>query len=339
MVQPVNNPDIHDALRAFLAEWHSDSPTVTVQTSGSTGTPKRMEVEKTRMEASARLTCDFLDLHPGDTALLCMPLQYIAGKMVVVRSLVRGLRLVTVQPCGHPLAGLEDAPVFAAMIPMQVYNSLQVPRERALLRQVKHLIIGGGAIDTPLAEALRDFPNAVWSTYGMTETLSHIALRRLNGPDASEWYTPFASVSIRLSERGTLVIQAPLVNPSILETNDIAELHASGQFRILGRADNTINTGGVKVQAEQVEACLKPYFTTSFAVTSVPDPRLGEAVTLLYTDERTTDEVAHLCNEKLQPYWRPKHYYQVTDIPQTGSGKISRAETHVLAERLHKAFR
>ena len=209
MVQPVNNPDIHDALRAFLAEWHSDSPTVTVQTSGSTGTPKRMEVEKTRMEASARLTCDFLDLHPGDTALLCMPLQYIAGKMVVVRSLVRGLRLVTVQPCGHPLAGLEDAPVFAAMIPMQVYNSLQVPRERALLRQVKHLIIGGGAIDTPLAEALRDFPNAVWSTYGMTETLSHIALRRLNGPDASEWYTPFASVSIRLSERGTLVIQAP----------------------------------------------------------------------------------------------------------------------------------
>ena len=173
----------------------------------------------------------------------------------------------------------------------------------------------------------------------MTETLSHIALRRLNGPDASEWYTPFASVSIRLSERGTLVIQAPLVNPSILETNDIAELNASGQFRILGRADNTINTGGVKVQAEQVEACLKPDFTTPFAVTSVPDPRLGEAVTLLYTDERTTDEVAHLCNEKLQPYWRPKHYYPVTDIPQTGSGKISRAEAHALAERLHKAFR
>ena len=95
----------------------------------------------------------------------------------------------------------------------------------------------------------------------------------------------------------------------------------------------------MKVQAEQVEACLKPYFTTPFAVTSVPDPRLGEAVTLLYTDERTTDEVAHLCNEKLQPYWRPKHYYQVTDIPQTGSGKISRAEAHALAERLHKAFR
>lgn len=334
MVQAMNTPDIHDALRAFLAEWHSDSPTVTVQTSGSTGTPKRMEVEKTRMEASARLTCDFLGLHTGDTALLCMPLQYIAGKMVVVRSLVRGLRLVTVQPCGHPLAELDEAPVFAAMIPMQVYNSLQVPRERALLRQVNHLIIGGGAVDAPLAEALRDFPNAVWSTYGMTETLSHIALRRLNGPEASEWYTPFDSVTVSLSERGTLVIRAPLVNPSILETNDIAELNEAGCFRILGRADNTINTGGVKVQAEQVENCLKPHFPTPFVVTAVPDPRLGEAVTLLYTDGRTADEVLRLCRETLPPYWRPRHAYRVAAIPQTGSGKVGRADARALAETL-----
>ena len=137
------------------------------------------------MEASARMTCRFLNLKEGDTALLCMPLQYISGKMVVVRSLVCGLRLVEVEPCGHPLRGLKEAPVFAAMVPMQVYNSMAVEEECALLRQIKHLIIGGGAVNAEMAAVLKTFPNAVWSTYGMTETLSHIALRRLSGPDAS----------------------------------------------------------------------------------------------------------------------------------------------------------
>ena len=181
-------------LEAFLQEWNNSEPTVWVYTSGSTGTPKPMQVEKERMRASAQLTCQFLGLKEGDTALLCMPLQYIAGKMVVVRSFVAGLRLLPVAPSGHPLVTLTEAPTFAAMIPMQVYNSLQVPEERSKLMEIKHLIIGGGAIDDALGEALKDFPNQVWSTYGMTETLSHIALRRLNGPNASAWYTPFEQV-------------------------------------------------------------------------------------------------------------------------------------------------
>ena len=133
------------SLEAFLQEWHNDEPTVWVHTSGSTGTPKPMQVEKKRMEASARLTCSFLGLKEGDSALLCMPLQYIAGKMVVVRSLVAGLRLIPMAPSGHPLKDLKEAPTFAAMIPMQVYNTLQVPEEKAILMEIKHLIIGGGA--------------------------------------------------------------------------------------------------------------------------------------------------------------------------------------------------
>ena len=339
MVQPLTHaapPDIHASLRDFLARWRDDSPTVEVQTSGSTGAPKLMRVEKSRMEAGARLTCAFLGLHEGDSALLCMPLQYIAGKMVVVRALTWGLRLVVVQPSGHPLAGLDEAPDFAAMIPMQVYNSLQVPPERELLRRVRHLIIGGGAVDAALSDALRDFPHAVWSTYGMTETLSHIALRRLNGPDASDWYVPFPSVDIRLSARGTLIIHAPTVNPDVLETNDIAELDPQGRFRILGRADNTINTGGVKVQAEQVEARLSARLRAPFAVTSVPDPRLGEAVTLVYAGALATDEVMRLCRESLPAYWCPKHCYRVSSIPRTGTGKVARAEVRALAEELRK---
>lgn len=216
-------------LEAFLAEWHNDSPTVLVHTSGSTGKPKPMLVEKRRMQASARITCRFLGLHEGDTALLCMPLDYIAGKMMVVRALTCGLRLVSVPPSSHPLATSHLSPFpsridFAAMVPLQVWNSLQVPEERHRLMHIRHLIIGGGAIDQALGSQLADFPHQVWSTYGMTETLSHIALRRLNGPEASDWYTPFDGVTLSLTDEGCLVISAPAVHEGPLVTNDIAEL-------------------------------------------------------------------------------------------------------------------
>lgn len=330
-------PDIKEQLKVFLEEWNSDSPTVGVQTSGSTGIPKQMQVEKERMRNSALLTCSFLGLQKGDTAFLCMPLRYIAGKMVVVRSLVAGLKLIAVQPSGHPLQGMKQPPVFAAMTPMQVYNSLSVPQERECLRHIRHLIIGGGAIDKTLADGLRDFPHCVWSTYGMTETLSHIALRRLNGPEATEWYTPFPSVKVSLSPQSTLVIEAPLVNPQVLTTHDVAELDAQGRFRILGRTDNIINTGGIKVQIEEVEERLKPGIEGDFAITSVPDMRLGEAITLLYKSPQPEEAIASFCTTVLPPYWHPRHIYRVAQIPHTETGKISRAEAKKLAvECLHK---
>lgn len=255
-------------LEEFLNEWRNDSPTVLVHTSGSTGKPKPMWAEKEKMLNSARVTCDFLGLKPGDTALLCMPLDYIAGKMVVVRVIERHLRLVSVKPCGHPLASVEPT-TFAAMVPMQVYNSMKVAEERAKLMRIKHLIIGGGAIDAELASELRGFPNHVWSTYGMTETLSHIALRRLNGKEASDWYTPFDGVEIGRDEDDCLVIDAPLVHDGVLKTNDRVELRMDSltgkrQFRILGRKDNVIDSGGIKIQIEDVENRLRPCLRVPF---------------------------------------------------------------------------
>ena len=290
-------------LEEFLQEWNNDSERVLVHTSGSTGKPKPIWVEKRRMEASARITCDFLGLKEGDTALLCMSLDYIAGKMMVVRSLVRNLKLIVVEPTGLPLAdatllqlprGGEKVPKqtsspsgkvgrgvdFAAMVPMQVYNSLQVPEERERLKQIKHLIIGGGAIDEAMASELKDFPNYVWSTYGMTETLSHIALRRLNGVDASDWYTPFAHVQISQNEDGCLVIDAPEVCAERLVTNDIVEISEAG-FRIIGRKDNVICSGGIKIQAEEVERALKPYLHVPFMITKRKDSKFGEVVVMM----------------------------------------------------------
>lgn len=290
----------------FLQEWNSPSETLLVHTSGSTGKPKPMWVEKQRMLNSAHITCDFLGLRPGDSALLCMSLDYIAGKMMVVRSIERKLRLFSVKPSGHPLSDESLAKMvemdfdFVAMVPMQVYNTLQVPQERERLSRIKHLIIGGGAIDDALAEELRSLPGAVWSTYGMTETLSHIALRRLNGEEASEWYQPFDSVGVSLNSDGCLVIDAPLVCSEPLVTNDIAEIkqqetssHSSDAssslktssphvlFRIKGRKDNVICSGGIKIQIEEVENLLRQHLDAPFLLAKKKDEKFGEIAVLV----------------------------------------------------------
>lgn len=322
----------HVRLAEFLAEWFDDSDTLCVHTSGSTGVPKELHVEKERMMNSARMTVRFLRLRAGDTALLCMPLPYIAGKMVVVRALVAGLNLIPVRPCGHPLAEVAEAPAFAAMIPMQVFNTLQVPAERGRLEGIRQLIIGGGAVDAALGGVLRGFPNAVWSTYGMTETLSHIAMRRLSGPEASEWYTLFEGVSVSLSPDGALIVHAPAVNPGRLETNDLVELDAQGRFRVLGRRDNTINTGGVKVQVEQVEEALAARLPFPFAITAAPDAKFGERIVLLVEKVPADHPAIAPAVAALPPYWRPKQVVSVPALPKTGTGKPDRAAARRMAE-------
>ena len=325
-----------EKMKRFIEEWNNDSPYIEVKTSGSTGEPKRMLVEKQRMLNSARITCDFLGLREGDTALLCMSLDYIAGKMMVVRSIERGLKLITVEPSGHPLA--KNYPLsairyqlsFAAMVPMQVYNSLQVPEEKERLMQIRHLIIGGGAIDEAMEKELRTFPNHVWSTYGMTETLSHIALRRLNGPEASDYYTPFPSVKVSLNADSCLVIDAPLVCSDRLVTNDIAELSA-GRFRILGRKDNVICSGGIKIQIEQVERQLHPHLQAPFLITKRPDAKFGEVVVLL--TEGAVDEARAVCERILPKYHHPRAYLHVDHIPLTETGKPARQQAEQLARQ------
>lgn len=317
-------------LKEFLAEWHNDSLTVLVHTSGSTGKPKPMWVEKRRMEASARMTCDFLGLREGDTALLCLPLDYIAGKMVVVRSLVRGLRLVCVEPSGEPLGTETDRIDFAAMVPMQVWNSLRVPEQRERLMRIRQLIVGGGAIDDALSRELVGLPNQIWSTYGMTETLSHIALRRLNGPEASEWYTPFAGVTLSQTAEGCLVIDAPLVYDGQLITNDIAELANDGRFKILGRKDNVICSGGLKIQAEEVERLLSAHLREPFFITKRRDEKFGEVAVLL--TEGDTAAAKTICEQVLPKYWQPRAYVHIDRIPLTATDKPARRQAEQIAK-------
>ena len=323
-------------IEEFLAQWNDTSDVIEVHTSGSTGKPKRLLVEKRRMVNSARITCDFLGLKEGDTALLCMPLDYIAGKMVVVRSQVSHLHLISVMPSSHPLKDVTQPIDFAAMVPLQVYSSLQEPAERERLMSIRHLIIGGGAIDDSLESQLQQFPNAVWSTYGMTETLSHIALRRISGENSSLWYSPLDGVDVSLSSDSCLEIYAPQVNPEKLHTNDIAELRTlpdgSKEFRILGRKDNVIDSGGIKIQAEEEERLLRPHLSCGFMITKVSDARLGEAVTLLVESD-DVDNILAVCKHVLPRHWVPRHIFPESHIPITETGKPARAAAEALANK------
>ena len=348
-------------LEDFLSEWNNDSDRVLVHTSGSTGKPKPMMVEKKRMLNSARITCNFLGLKPSDSALLCMSLDYIAGKMVVVRSIERHLHLISVSPSGHPLKDVNLKEVngeitFAAMVPMQVYNTLQVPEERERLCHIRHLIIGGGAIDAALEQELRSLPGniAIWSIYGMTETLSHIALRRINGAEASEWYQPFDSVKISQTDEGCLVIDAPLVCAETLVTNDIVEIEPyiynkvenhnkveKLRFRIKGRKDNVICSGGIKIQIEEVEEFLKPHLEKPFMLAKKKDEKFGEIAVLLsedkeiktveatvrrlLSDEKSSGESEKTSDHKNHKYWIPREFLHVEHLPLTETGKPKRS--------------
>lgn len=371
------------SLEDFYNEWRSPSDTISIHTSGSTGRPKTMQAEKRRMLASAHATDEFLKLTPECTALLCLPLEYIAGKMMVVRSIECGMQLITVRPSNNPLADIVsgDVPVpergidFAAMIPSQVYNSLRVDKEAELLKSIRHLIIGGGAISHGLELALNDFPNDVWSTYGMTETLSHIALRRLSGPDSSLWYTPMPGVKISIVNDddivstciascdkkespdindsdgchkhrcGLLVIDAPSVHEGVLFTNDIAEIHPDGhRFRILGRRDNVICSGGIKLHIEEIEEVLRPHLSMPFCITKLTDEKYGEVVVLLIEEKISESIESGIVDSDygqqltyafshLHRYAVPKKVIRVPLLPMTPNGKIDRRTAETIAKK------
>lgn len=303
-----------------------------LHTSGSTGKPKEIAVEYDRMLASARMTCDFLGLKEGDTALLCLSTRYIAGRMMEIRAAERKMRLIRREPSAHPLKDVGETVDFAAMVPLQVYETIHNATERERFARIRHVIIGGGAVDRELEDELRTFPNNIWSTYGMTETLSHVAMRRIApatsaGNDASAYYRPLPGVRLSQDERGCLVIDAPHLNPSVLHTNDVVAFDSDGGFVVKGRTDNVICSGGIKIQIEEVEAVLHEYFGDTVMVTAKPNRKFGEVVVYLTTQMPD----GHALRLAVPPYWLPKQIIHVDRLPKTETGKPDRAKAREIA--------
>ncbi|WP_326980929.1 AMP-binding protein [Chryseobacterium sp. MYb264] len=318
--------DFEKKIDQFLEEWFSTSETVKVQTSGSTGTPKVFDIEKNKMVNSAIMTCNFLGLKEGDTALICLPIEYISGKMMVVRSVVRKLRLIITEPSLHPLENLETEVDFCAMTPLQVENSLDK------LYVIKNLIIGGAAVSESLkskiVQALKHSKaqTKIFETYGMSETLSHIGLKQI-APQSEDYFTVFENVEISTDERGCLKIFAPNVNAEVLQTNDLVEINNEKEFKFLGRIDNVINSGGVKIFPEQLETLVKKEIPNEVIFLGIDDESLGQK--LIAVIEGNSSE---LINQKLstinyqQKFHKPKEIIFVKEIPRTPNGKVNRIE-------------
>ncbi len=312
----------------FLSDWFSDTTHITVQTSGSTGKPKQLQVSKEMMRVSAQKTLNYLQLKPQDTALLCLSADYIAGKMMLVRSIIGQLTIYIQEPSSSPLKDFPYSVDFSAMVPMQVFEQLKV---KDSLNRVSKLLIGGGAVSAQMQEALQAVNTACYESYGMTETVSHIALRKINGCEAQTGFSCMEKVSVSLDERECLKITSPDLLAEPLQTNDCAEIFPNGEFRILGRIDNVINSGGIKIQPEEIEHKIAPFFTKPFAVSSIPDEKLGEKL-ILVAEEFISPEQLQTINQSLPAYHKLHHFFQLEKMPLTGNGKLDRISIQIIVK-------
>lgn len=317
---------IDKPLRNFLLQWWNNSSFITVQTSGSTGTPKKMEVPKSALIVSASKTLQFFDLKPDMTALLALPLDFIAGKMMVVRALVGGLNLISTPVSGLPLGSLKEQIDFAALTPMQMMNELeQVPNKLSLLKLV---IIGGGKVSKGLDNRLQRVDFAAFETYGMTETLSHVALRRINGVEREKAFTPLSDVHLSVDGGGCLLIDFKGVTDGLIATNDLVNFNRDGSFSILGRVDNIINSGGIKISPENVEAKLDGVIEVPFIISALPHDKLGEQLIIITEGAVLNRErVFSKISKQLSKFEHPAAIYSVQKMSRTESGKIRRKET------------
>lgn len=308
----------------FFSDWYSESPIMKVKTSGSTGTPKIFDIEKSKMRNSAMMTCDFLNLKNKNTALLCLPVEYISGKMLLTRCIIRKMAVIIEEPSLTPLKNTTKPVDFCAMTPLQVENSLDK------LHLIKKLIIGGASVSESLKSKLSPFTTDIYETYGMSETLSHIALKKIR-PETESYFTCFAGVEISKDDRGCLRISAPMLNDEILVTNDLVEIINGNQFRFLGRIDNVINSGGAKIFPEELEALVKKHITNEAVFTGLEDEQLGQKLILIIEGNKTEEITKKLAEiNYLQKFHRPKEVIFIKAIPRTENGKISRLKLQEL---------
>lgn len=298
----------------FLLDWIDDKDTIQLMTSGTTGEPKLITMQKQAMVNSAIATADFFDLHPGDKVLHCLPTRYIAGKMMLVRSIIVGLEMDIMTPSSHLDDLLPSKKYdFVALVPVQAQAGLDK------LNQFKKIIIGGAKLSDTLAHQLQYCNAAVYETYGMTETITHIAARRI-GADGFE---TLPNVSISKDDRGCLIIQAPNIVSSTIVTNDLVEIISDNQFKWLGRFDNVINSGGIKYFPEQIEAKLALKINQRFFIAGLPDDNLGQRIALFIEGEEFPLE-ASIFNE-LEKFERPKEIHFIPNFIETNN-KLKRFE-------------
>jgi len=308
-------------LYSFIMQWFDDNDYVIGYSSGTTGTPKKMKLSKERMRISAQRTVEYLKIKPRDTALLSLSANYIAGKMMIVRALEYGFDLITIEPSIKALLILNEQIDFAALVPYQVSELME--KRNTTFKSIKTLIIGGASVSNQLLEELNNVSTVCYATYGMTETLSHIALKRLNGDNPDKFYVAMKGVSISQDDRDCLQVVA--YGNELITTNDIVKIHSKNSFEWLGRYDNIINSGGLKFIPEQIESKIKHLLLSRYIISSVKDEKLGNRIMLIIESKPyPTDQLRAQLEKVLTKYEIPKEISFVDKFKETSSGKIIR---------------
>ena len=316
-------PERKTEVQNFITDWYSTSDVIQANTSGSTGLAKTISLEKSKMIISAKKTLSFLGLKKGDTALLCLSISTIAGKMMLVRAIVGELNLVIGPIDSNPLQQIRQRIDFVAMVPLQFQNSIENNSEK--LKAIKAIIVGGGPISSKMENQAITNNVKAFQTYGMTETVSHVALREIGNKKDLRYH---ALEGISFSEQNEqLIINYPEIGIVDLHTTDLVTLSNSTSFEWIGRADFIINVGGIKLNPEEIEAVLSEYIAVPFIISSIKDDKLGEKIILLIegNDSVVLDEIA--LQEKLTKFAIPKSTYNIPIFSRTLSGKINRIET------------
>jgi O-succinylbenzoic acid--CoA ligase len=314
------------AIGNFLIDWLNKDDYLYVNTSGSAGQPKSIKLLKRAMVNSAIATGDFFELKPGDTALHCLPSYFIAGKMMFVRALVLGLEIDFVEPSAHPIFDYDKTYDFCAMIPLQLKHTINYTQN------IKTIIIGGSKVTKPLLERIKSKTSNFYETYGMTETVTHVAVRQLQSKVAvgEGCFNALEHVNFEQDDRKCLIIYAPKLVKDAVVTNDIVDLKSGTSFNLLGRFDNVINSGGVKLFPEQIEEKLQPVIDERFIIASEEDATLGEKLILIIENPRDSNEsiakrIKYL--KGLTKFEVPKEIYTIDKFKETVNGKIQRKET------------
>ncbi len=306
----------------FLVEWFDDSAEIEIKTSGSTGTPKIIKLQKEHMVNSAKATGIFFNLPSKTTVLICLPAKYIAGKMMLVRAIILGWELDCVDPNSNPLSDVSKNYDFSAMVPLQLENSL------SKIDQIKTIIIGGAPMSTSLIEKVLPKSTQVFETYGMTETITHVAVKAIKSKKEA-CFKALPNVNFSVDERDCLVINAPQIATESIITNDIVNLISNSEFVWLGRFDSVINSGGVKLIPEQIEKKLRTVINTPFFVAGVEDEHLGQKLVLVIEGTINNKELKKKIDSlaSLSKYENPKEIYLLNKFSYTETGKINRSKT------------
>jgi len=322
--EEVKNSSLNIELIRFLEQWFNKENFISIRTSGSTGTPKEIKLLKEHMINSAKATCDFFNLKENQTALLCLPIKYIGGQMMVVRSIVNNLNLIITEPSLQPLKNIPEKIDFAAFTPQQVFHILQ--ENKASFGLIKNIIIGGGAIDISLQNKLKNFDNNIFSTYGMTETCSHVALKKINS-DKKEYFNALPNITFETDNNNCLIINASGISSKKTTTYDVVNLMSNTSFEWLGRLDNVINSGGIKIYPEEVEEKLLPIISTPFYVSSKKDNELGEKLILVIEGDLIEEEkeiILKKSKKVLPKHHTPKEVICLPLFERTPTDKIIR---------------